>query len=264
MKILSIGNSNDTGTWFEGGRKRHEILHDKLVAEFGEPIEIVVKALWPNERAVGRLSDWLEEYQPDLVHLAMNPFWYSYESVPLRMQRILGKKAGTAVANTGFGIARNRRIAHNAVFRTIRRWGQRTIGGDTYFTTAQVVECISECIRLCVRNEGTIVIVKGNNGRAKPNMSARQIERRERRRAEVHNGLKPLCDQLHVSYSGSAVAAWKSDPTAPKASEDRVGDGLHSNAKGHERQADRLYESISAAIRAHQQPEREPVTAGRR
>lgn len=264
MKILSIGNSNDTGTWFEGGRKRHDIVREKLVAEFGEPIEIIVKALWPNERAVGRLSEWLEEYQPDLVHLAINPFWYSYESVPLRMQRILGKKAGTAVSNTGFSLARKRSIAHNAVFRTLRGWSQRTVGGDTYFTTTQVVECMSECIRLCVRNEGTIVIVKGSNGRSKPNASASQIERKERRRTEVYNGIKPLCDQLHVTYSGNAVAAWKSDPNAPKAGQNKVGDGLHSNAKGHERMADRLYETISAAIRAHQPAEREPVTAGRR
>jgi hypothetical protein len=252
VRILLLGNSNDTGNWFEGGRNRHEILRDKLVAEFGEPVEVVVKALWPTERVAELLGGWLEQYDPDIVHLGINPFWYSYESVPLRMKRLLGKKAGSAVANTGLGLARNRRLAHNAAFRTVRRWAQRTVGGDTYFTTDQVVERISECIRLVVRNEGTILIVKGTRGRSKPSMSARQLERREQRRAEVHNGLKPLCDQLHVIYSGSAIAAWKTDPNAPKAERDRVGDGLHSNARGHERMADRLHESIREAVLAHQ------------
>lgn len=256
MKILLIGNSNDTGAWF-GGRKSHEILHDNLVEQFGEPIEIVVKALWPNERAVSRLSDWLEEYQPDLIHLAVNPFWYSYESVPIRMKRVFGKKVGTTVSNAGLSLARKRRLAHNAVFRTIRRWGQRTVGGDTYFTTAQVVDCISDCVRFCVRNEGIILILRVEDGYKDSTMSARQNARKERRRLEVHSALKPLCDQLHVIYSGGGTAVQKTGRDAVNSDSFRVGDGLHSNTLGHEWVAERLLESIGPAILAHQDTARE-------
>jgi hypothetical protein len=264
VRILLLGNSNDTGTWFEGGRKRHEILREKLAAEFGEPLEIIVKALWPTENVAERMEEWLDTFEPDLVYLGINPFWFQYESVPLRMKRILGKKAGTAVSNAGFAVARKRRLAHNAVFRTMRRWTTRLIGGDTYFTPQEVIERISACIRLCVRNESTILLVKGPQGRAKPNLSAREIARRERRRGEIYAGLKPFCDQLHVTYIGNATAAWRSDPNPPKSSENRVGDGLHSNAKGHERMADRMHELIREAILAHQEPHRElAATAGR-
>ena len=60
VRILLLGNSNDTGTWFEGGRKRHEILRERLAAEFGEPMEVIVKALWPNERVAELLGGWLD------------------------------------------------------------------------------------------------------------------------------------------------------------------------------------------------------------
>lgn len=259
MKILLIGNSNDTGTWY-GGRKSHEILQDRLLEEFGEPTEIVVKALWPNERAVGRISDWLEEYQPDLVHLAVNPFWYSYESVPIRMKRVFGKKVGTTVSNAGLSLARKRRLAHNAVFRTVRRWGQRTVGGDTYFTTTQVIDCISECVRVVVRNEGLLFILRVEDGYRDSTMSARQNARKEYRRLEVHNALKALCDQVHVVYSGGGIIEEKTGAEARSSDDYRVGDGLHSNGLGHEWVAERLYEAISPIVVA-QKSEREAAVS---
>ncbi len=37
VNFLLLGNSNDAGQWFEDGKKRHEIVAERLAEEFGEP-----------------------------------------------------------------------------------------------------------------------------------------------------------------------------------------------------------------------------------
>ena len=58
--MLYLGNSQDLGGWFEGGKKRHEIVEERLAAEFATPVEIVVKNFWPNERLPELLGRWVE------------------------------------------------------------------------------------------------------------------------------------------------------------------------------------------------------------
>jgi hypothetical protein len=65
--MLLIGNSTDVGLvrrWAEAPRNRA----GPLEAEFGEPVEIITRQMWPNERMGGLVARWLDEIQPDAVY----------------------------------------------------------------------------------------------------------------------------------------------------------------------------------------------------
>ncbi len=256
MKVLILGNSNDSGTWFEGGRKRTDIVRDRLAAEFGEPVTVTTKGIWPNAGMVATIERWLDEYEPDVVYVNVVSYWFAYESVPLKLRRLFGKRVGPVVGDAGVKLSKSRRWGHNVVGRTVRRWAQATIGGDPNFSTTEVVDRCSEAVNRIIRREGTVLVVKGSRGRSKPGMTAGQLRRHEARRLEVHAALSALCAQKHVRYIGNEKPLWRTEPSRPKGT--RVGDGVHANAKGHEISAEQLYGFIGEAWREHLK-EREPA-----
>ena len=247
MKILLLGNSQDLGDWFEGGKKRHEIVQERLAREFAEPVEIVVKTFWPNDRMPALLECWIAESAPDMVYINVTAFPFAYESLPLRLKRVLGR-VGPAVGDAGLRFADSKRWSHNAVFRKARRYGQATIGGDPHFACEEVIENTSEAIRCALRAEGVVLVVEGPLGRGEPELTRRERERKESRRQVVHRALKSLCADLLVHYIGS------DEPLERKrqhVSGTTVGDGTHFNAAGHARLAEDLYENLRDAWRVH-------------
>lgn len=243
MRVLLLGNSNDAGNWFEGGKKRHEIVAEQLQEEFGEPFEFTVKSLWPTEKLPKVVAGWIDDSEPDLIYISSNAYWFLYRSVPLRAKRLLGRFGGAA-GTAGFAVANSKRWSHNAIFRTARRGLQATFGGDTNFTADQVIERISECTRIAVRREGVAVIVKGPRGTTSYASTPKGRARDEKTRQRVHRTLQSLCLQLHVTYVGADTPMFKTRDNRGF----RVGDGLHSNAAGHVRDADDLYTSLRTAL----------------
>jgi hypothetical protein len=247
VKVLVFGNSNDTDGWVpEGSRRSQDIIRDRLAAEFGEPVEVVAKNTWPNDRMPSYVAKCIDEAQPDLVFFNVTTYPFAYESLPLRVRRIFGR-FGEPLGDAGMRLAESKRWSHNAVFRTLRRWGQATIGGDTHFTPQEVIERYAEAIRVAARSEGTVVAVKGPFARGKKG-TQRERNRQEVRRKPVHMALKQLCAQLHVHYAGSDEPYWRLRPT-PKGA--KAGDGLHSNEKGHAHLAEDHYAVVRDAWAAH-------------
>jgi len=200
----------------------------------------------------------VQEFEPDIVYMNVLTYWYAYESVPLKLQRLLGKRVGTAVGEAGASFGRSRRWSHNIVGRNVRKWLQAAIGGDPNFTTSVVIERCADAISRIVRREGVVLIVKGGRGMSRGGLTKREQARKEARRLEVHYAMKTLCAQKHVRYIGSETPRWKIEPSRPKGT--RVGDGVHSNAKGHVISADRLHGFIREAWIEHLQ-ELEPAAA---
>lgn len=244
MNVLFLGNSNDAGQWFEGGKKRHEIIAERLEQEFGEPVVITVKSLWPNENLPKRVAEWIDKAQPDLVYISMSGYWFLYRSVPLRVQRIMGTM-GEGVGKAGFQVAESKRWSHNAAFRALRSALQGTIGGDTHFTPEQVIERMSEVIRTAVRYEGAVVVVKGPHGKKLYAKNRRALAQDERKRRKVHTAMKTLCAQLHVPYEGAETPVVR-DPSYVQGL--TVGDGLHSTAERHVLEAGPLYATLRSAL----------------
>lgn len=243
MRVLLLGASNDTGDWFEGGKKRHEIVRDRLAAEYGEPVEVINRAIWPREDMAATVANWMGRYEPDVVYLSVQAYWFSYESVPLRVQRVLGE-VGPWFGNAGLRLAESPRWAYNPVFRGARRALQLAIGGDTHFTTDQVIDRVSDCLRNVVQHEGVVMVVKGPHSRSNYAVRPGSGARKERQRLAVNAALESLCRQLHVTYSGSEAPVYGEETFRGR----RVGDGLHFNAELHVLTADLMLESIRQGL----------------
>lgn len=244
MRVLLLGNSNDGGDWLDGGRKRHEIVRDRLAETYGEPVEVITKAIWPRPGIAAVVDGWVEKYKPDIIYLTMAAFWFQYQSVPLRVRRLLGP-LGPRASNAGFKLAESPRWAYNRVFRGARRGMQMTVGGDTHFSPDEVVERVSEVIGHLLRNEGITLAIQGADGRTNYAHSRRGAARNEARRQRVHLAMQAFCRGHHVTYENSELPLWATDP---ELSGNRVGDGLHANARWHEHSAELIYLTIRHAI----------------
>jgi hypothetical protein len=247
VKLLLLGNSNDMADWTDGGPRRNDILHERLAATLDEPVEIVTRSLWPTPRMPEVLKRWLDDIEPDMVYMNVTSFTFSYESLPLRFKRVF-RRLGPAAGEAGKRFAESKRWSHNAVFRTLRSWGQATIGGDTNFTCEEVIASVSEGIRAVYREERTLLVVKGPHGRSKTGITRREHIRKEKKRLQVHRALESLCAQLQVPYIGRETPEWR-EQSRPRGLQ--AGDGIHLNAKGHAYRADDLFDSIYTAWSAH-------------
>lgn len=246
MRILMLGDSNDGGHYVEGP-KRNDILRDRLVDLFDEPVEMFTRAIWPNPRLPAMVDGWVKEFQPDLVHLKCGTYWFQYESVPLRVRRLLGR-TGTRVAGAGFRLADSNRWGHNAPFRGVRRLAQLVIGGDRPFTTRQVIDRVAEAIRVVLHDESAVLVVTGPQAVNRYGTTRARRKRNEQNRLEVDAALRRLCADLHVSYLGYAEPLYQTAPVPPS---HRVGDGLHYNLAGHAAAVDRPFEHLSGAWLTH-------------
>jgi len=248
VRVLFLGSSNDTGNWVAPTQKKHVIAGQQLEADLGEPVEWVVKGIWPTEDLPQHVAAWVEESQPDVIYLNTGSYWFLYRSVPLRVKRLLGRLGGEKAGNAGFRVAKSERWAHNPVFRGIRKALQETIGGDTHFTTQQVIDRMEECIRVAARAENAVVVVKGPHGKRRLSARKRAFERDERERLKLHTALEQLCEQLHVTYDGVGESGVRDTPAYRR----RVatGDGLHADAELHRHEAEVLYTGIRKGLQA--------------
>jgi hypothetical protein len=258
MRILFLGSSNDAGDWVPPTQKKHILAGARLEEDLGEPVEWIVRGIWPREDLPKRVEAWIEESKPDVIYLNTGSHWFLYRSVPDRVKRLLGKVGGERLGDAGARIARSPRCAHNRPFRALRKVLQETIGGDTYFTTQQVIDRMSECLRVSVRSEGAIVVVKGPLGKRRYSSRKRAFERDERERLKLHAELERLCTQLHATYVGVGEGGVRNEAAYRKGG--TVGDGLHANASLHSYEADGLYAGIRKGLEAAGRLEPAPTT----
>ena len=229
MRVLRLGNSEDTSpgipdearAWYFAGKRLEEVS--------GEPVETVLRPIWPGRELPALLDGWLDDHQPDVVFIKVTWFWYAYESVPRRIERLLGR-AGKPIAKAGLGAAKKPRLARNRAFKLGRRMAHRVIGGDTPFDSSQVLEVMEACIRKVIARENIVLVVKGTGG-AKQDVEALAgfYGRFTTRRLEVEGGIERLCKSLHVTYVGVP-------PRPPGEKQDlKGGDGLHQGQSGQQR-----------------------------
>ena len=200
MKILRFGTSQDNSERFTVGEPRELVIQAELERQLGETVEIVTKRIWPDDRFPSLLSQWINEVEPELVTFPVLGYWFNFESVPLKLQRRFGR-VGSTIADAGKRMADVPWIGHTAVFRAGRRASQRVIGGATYFTPSEVVDCFGACVREVARREGIGLIVQGPyGGQHLAGSDSKAIAREESRRQEVNLGLRELSEQHHVRF----------------------------------------------------------------
>ena len=215
-----------------------------LAEEAGEPVETIVRVIWPSPVLPDLIERWMEQYQPDFVSLKVSPYWFTFESVPLKLQRKLGP-IGAPMASMGLKAADTPWLAHNAVFRAGRRLALNTIGGVTHFTPEEVIGVMDACVRRVLRHEGVVLEVRGPLAADRAGSGRAREARLEARRLAVHLAMKRMCADLHIHYTGR-------DGPAPVDRDAGIhgGDQLHLNAEGHRRKGEEEGLAYVAAWRA--------------
>lgn len=242
MKVLRLTNSNDIlpGT----ADDRPGLLRERLEAYLGGPVEIVVKAIWPTESLPATVEKWIERDQPDLVWLGVVNYWYDYMSVPKRMERVFGRFGNTA-SNLGFKAADTPWLSQNAVFRSLRRALQRTIGGDPHFSPEHVVATVGAIARRVLRNEGTVLVVWGPFAHTNYAVSKKAERQAEASRQYIVRSLRELAGTLHFEYYAPDEPYWKTQGT-PEFARDK----FHYSQAWAGEAVDREFEGMRRAIDA--------------
>jgi hypothetical protein len=250
MKLLLLGNSMDIRPDVAPGERRGALIVRDLEEAVGERVEIVVKAFWPSARIPRLVEEWLAAEQPDMLLMTATAFPFAYPSVPLRVSRMLGP-LGPRARWVGVGAANTPWIAHNVAFRALRRLAQVTIGGSTYMTVEEVIANISEAVRVAVRHEDLIVVLKGPGGGGRYQPTARAARQAEAKRQRVLDALERLCQEVHVDFIRHDVPDYLRNPDVPL-----IGDGIHGRTEYHEVAAAELTPALIAAWQRQREPAR--------
>jgi hypothetical protein len=248
MRILRLGNSDDRSPGIADAQRGYAIAARLLESEIGEPVETIVKTISPTERLPELVERWLDEFQPDMVFLKVTWYWYGYESVPLRIERKLGR-VGKPIADAGLGAAKRQWLARNGAFKFGRRMAHRVIGGDSPFEPQAVIDCMEACIRRVTAREGVVLVVKGTGGGRNDEAAlAGYYERFAKKREFVEGSIEAYCEAMHVHYQGIRSVRPKGTSGLDG------GDGLHKNLRGHEAVGANEAASMIAAWRAAHLP----------
>lgn len=225
MRVLRLGNSNDTIPGIAEEERAWYVAAKALEAEVGEPVETVVKMIAPRPTMPDQIEAWIQECQPDLVFLKVSWYWYTYESVPLRIQRLLGR-AGNPIADVAVRAGKHPRWSRYRWFKLSRRLAHRIIGGDTPYDTQDIVELTKACIRQVRAHESVVLSVKGTgSGRENEEALAGYYHRFLQRRDEVEGTLEAYCQAQGIAWNSATKKTREQRGLAG-------GDGLHKDATG--------------------------------
>ncbi len=191
-------------------------------------IERIVKVAWPNERLPDRVEGWINEFEPDVVLLVVNEYWFNFRSAPASVHRRFGPLGRPAAAAATWA-GRHPSIAYSRAFQRVRRLTSDKVGGDAHFEPDQVIASCIDVLRRIARAEGPVPLVIGPNGAIDnalpPAFRAEGINRRVR----VDTELQAYCAANHVEYWGIASEVGKNWPGNQRST---VPDGIHHDAAG--------------------------------
>ncbi|MGI8926551.1 MAG: hypothetical protein ACR2HN_07880 [Tepidiformaceae bacterium] len=239
MKVLWLTNSDDLGA----GKLPDDLRSYRLAAQrfhelTGEPAEMTARVIWPSPALPDIIDGWIERYEPQMVVFRINGFWYLYRSIPLQLERKLGR-AAEPVARAGLKLAELPWITHTGAFHLARRVLLRTVGGATYFSGEEIVGVVERCMRRIVQHEEVSLVVRGQISTWTQGPPGIELS--------VHDQLQALCEDLHVHYLGDR-------PGQKRVPEDFYsgGDRLHTSDAGHRWFAEREAAAMANAWWAQQ------------
>jgi hypothetical protein len=241
MKVLFLGNSSEVYGDIPEEDRRASKAAQALEEAFGETVELRTRAIWPNAALPARVEQWVSEFEPDIVYLNVVAFWFNHQSVPLMLERRFGR-AGKPLREAGIKASQVPWLGHTRAFHWCRAACQRLIGGATFFEPEQVISVVSNCVRVIVRHEETVLVVSGARGISKYGSGRKGQAWAEERRLRVQGALSALCAELHVEYQGAETARHLTE--APRT---RLADRLHSDRDGHARYGAEIADVLKAA-----------------
>lgn len=209
VKVLRLTTSNDVV--LSGPGSRIDWLKRLGEERFGEPLEIVVKPVWPDSRLPAAAERWIAHEQPDIVWMLVQSFWFEYLSVPKKLERKFGR-VGKAASNAGFRAADTPWLSRNPLFRQGRRFLQRTFDGDPHFTVPELYEAVEGVARASLRNEGIQFIAWGPFSYTNYGVTARQTARAVAWRSDLIARIRRLSNELHFHFGAPDRPYWQTEP----------------------------------------------------
>jgi hypothetical protein len=245
VRLLFLGNSDDLNPETPEEQRAPHLCAQFLSEATGQPCEVIARVIWPSPDLPDLLDRWLDRYEPDLVLFKITWFWYGYESVPIRIERVLGR-LGRPIAGAGLRAAATPALGHSRPFKLGRRMAHRLIGGDSPFTPTQVIEITELCLRRVIAREGTIVVAKGTAtyDLAGEVMIADYKPRFAARRNLVEGSLEAFCNRLRIQWADNRNTGGVEHEGID------LGDGLHKIASVQETFARLHARDLKAAIEA--------------
>ena len=209
------------------GERLPTIITGRLADEAGIELVPEVRVPWPTGDLLALLDGWLQRYEPVAVVLHVNSFWFTYESVPERVRRMLGP-FGAPLATIGLKAAGNSTLAENPVFKAGRKATVRAIGGDLLMSPQASVSMFGDMIRRIVAQEEVVLLVRGAISAHNSAGSEGGLEKSLRRYAYVHRAIRDLFEKSHVAYLG-----WEEPPSELSRPGAKMGDDIHITAESH-------------------------------
>jgi len=223
LRILRLTDSNDSRSSLPEPLRASAIAEATAAELTGEQIETIVRPIWPSPELPGILSGWMARFEPDVVFLRTPTYWVSFESVPLRIRRRLGR-FGEWPADVGLKVGGHPRFAESRLGHGVAALALRTIGGDTHFTPGEACERVESLLKVVLGHESAVTVVRGPSYSMASPGDSRASVRAFRRNHEFNTLLAGLCTRLHVEFASAAT------PTDDLSL--RAADGLHTNEHG--------------------------------
>jgi hypothetical protein len=217
VTVLWLGNSDDAGHATGGSIP---IAKQVMEAALHEPVEVVARVIWPTDNLPALISVWMERYQPDVVMFKLDAYWYLHQSLPHRVEQVMGRFGGGRVRRLGERAVRKRWVRKSPPYRAFRALATRSIGTATLCEKEYVADITEGCIRAVVSHEQVGMTVWGQFGAVANSPRGYQ--------AWMYRRMSPLCRQLHVSF-----IAWDPATPPPPARGFHGDDPLHRNDVGH-------------------------------
>lgn len=245
MRVLRLSNSNDEYHRIAPEDRAPAVAARRVTQLTGEPVETVIRYIWPAKGLGDRMEEWVNELQPDVVLVRASSFWVNFESVPVKFERRFGKRV-RPVARAGLKVGGNPKFSHNRAFRLGRVIAARTIGGATYFEPQLACDLLMAAVQRICRDESLVVVVRGPSHAHNTTSSVRGLRTSERRRAELERCLDAECKKLRVPFVPRRE---------PLTADHLLNDDVHDNEEGHrlngELDGDAIAEAWLAARRRH-------------
>ena len=225
MKVLRLALSHDLRSDIPEAERQYVIAQRVLEEATGETWETALRPIWPSEKLPGLIDRWVGEEQPDLVLVNLAAYWVSFASAALKIERRWpggARRLGPAARRA----AETRIAAHSPLTELARDLATRLVGVEYYFEPEATVTVFETILRRLLQSEHLAVAVRGPA--LIPQRSSRAILReREERFWAWHDGIRDVCERLHVAF-----LPYDAELEAPDSGVRMAGDTAHYTLEG--------------------------------
>ena len=253
MRILILGHSDSSGRELTDRALAWPwLVGDRLKLASGEDVEIDHREFNPlRPGTTDFVARLVTETEPDIVCVAVNPFWFAGATVSLRVRQRFGPDAARRYLRLESAFDRGTRSGRikRPFNRAVRRITRRVVGTAVPGSLTQVRDAYEAVLTRLSQFEDTPILVLAGN--RLPERTARNPALR-RQVDDFIADMERTVERHRFDWFDTETTFGEVDRSAQL-----FADGIHRNELGHQRHADCIYPLFSRLAEVG-----EPVTAG--